>query len=107
LINSTQQVGGSIGTALLNTIATTVTVGYLHAHGVASGSPASAATVAAGTVHGFSVAFALAAAILGLALLTVAISINAPVGAGGGGELAGAERVGAGDFSEPAALEPA
>ncbi len=29
LINSTQQVGGSIGTALLNTIATTVTASYL------------------------------------------------------------------------------
>jgi EmrB/QacA subfamily drug resistance transporter len=107
LINSTQQVGGSIGTALLNTIATTVTVGYLHAHGVTSGSPASAATVAAGTVHGFSVAFAVAAAILGLALLTVAIFINAPVGSGAGAEMVDADRVGAGEFSQPRALEPA
>ena len=32
LINSTQQVGGSVGTALLNTIATTVTASYLHTH---------------------------------------------------------------------------
>jgi EmrB/QacA subfamily drug resistance transporter len=105
LINSTQQVGGSIGTALLNTIATTVTVGYLHAHTSVAGP--TAATVAAGTVHGFSVAFAFAAAILGLALLTVAIFINAPVGSGGTGELVGADGFGAGDFSQPPALEPA
>jgi EmrB/QacA subfamily drug resistance transporter len=90
LINSTQQVGGSVGTALLNTIATTVTATYLVSHGVvgslATGSAAGAgravATVTAGTVHGFSVAFAFAAAILGLALLVVAIFINAPAGAG-------------------------
>jgi EmrB/QacA subfamily drug resistance transporter len=105
LINSTQQVGGSIGTALLNTIATTVTVGYLHAH-TSAASP-TAATVAAGTVHGFSVAFAFAAAILGLALLTVAIFINAPVGSGAGEEVVGVDEVGAGDFSRPAVLEPA
>jgi EmrB/QacA subfamily drug resistance transporter len=81
LINSTQQVGGSIGTALLNTIATTVTASYLHAHLVAGES--GAATIANATVHGFGVAFGVAAAILGLALVVVATFINAPVGAGG------------------------
>jgi EmrB/QacA subfamily drug resistance transporter len=81
LINSTQQVGGSIGTALLNTIATTVTASYLHAH-LATG-PGAAATITDATVHGFAVAFAVAAAVLGLALLVVATFINAPVGAGG------------------------
>jgi hypothetical protein len=80
LINSTQQVGGSVGTALLNTIATSATVSYLAGHGAAS--RATAATVSAATVHGFSVAFAVAAGILGLALLAVATFINAPVGSG-------------------------
>ncbi len=94
LINSTQQVGGSVGTALLNTIATTVTVSYLHTHGVAgagavaagaggAGASAPLATVTAATVHGFAVAFAVAAAILGLALVVVATFINAPVGSTG------------------------
>jgi EmrB/QacA subfamily drug resistance transporter len=80
LINSTQQVGGSVGTALLNTIATTATVGYLAGHGAAS--RATATTISAATVHGFSVAFAVAGGILGLALLAVAIFINAPAGSG-------------------------
>ncbi len=81
LINSTQQVGGSIGTALLNTIATTVTASYLHAH-LATGGNA-AATLTSATVHGFAVAFAVAAAVLGLALIVVATFINAPAGVGG------------------------
>jgi EmrB/QacA subfamily drug resistance transporter len=76
LINSTQQVGGSVGTALLNTIATTATVNYLAGHG------STAAAVSTATVHGFSVAFAVAGGILGLALIAVAIFINAPAGSG-------------------------
>jgi predicted MFS family arabinose efflux permease len=83
LINSTQQVGGSVGTALLNTIATTATASYLAGHGAAGAAgAATAATVSAATVHGFSVAFAVAGGILGLALITVAVFINAPAGAG-------------------------
>jgi hypothetical protein len=38
--------------------------------------------VSAATVHGFSVAFAVAGGILGLALIVVAIFINAPAGSG-------------------------
>ncbi len=81
LINSTQQVGGSVGTALLNTVATTVTASYLRSHLAAGGSPATAVTTA--TVHGFAVAFAVAAAILAVALVVVATLINAPAGSGG------------------------
>jgi hypothetical protein len=81
LINSTQQVGGSIGTALLNTIATTVTASYLHAHLASRGS--AAATITSATVHGFAVAFAVAAGVLALALVVVATFINAPVGPDG------------------------
>ena len=50
LVNTTQQIGGSLGTALLNTIAATATVHYISKHGVSS--------VAVGTVHGYTVAFA-------------------------------------------------
>ena len=48
LVNTTQQVGGSLATALLNTIAATATASYLVAHGRSS--------ALAGTVHGFSLA---------------------------------------------------
>jgi predicted MFS family arabinose efflux permease len=70
LINSTQQIGGSLGTALLNTVAATVTATYIRTHG------SGAHSVAQGTVHGFSVAFLVAAAFLGLALVTVLVLIT-------------------------------
>ena len=83
LINTTQQIGGSIGTALLNTIAATATVTYLHARGLASAtggtaglSTRTAATVTSATVHGYSVAFLFSAGILALALVTVAVLID-------------------------------
>jgi EmrB/QacA subfamily drug resistance transporter len=97
LINSTQQVGGSIGTALLNTIATTVTASYLHAHLSAGGN--AAATITSATVHGFAVAFGVAAAVLGLALVVVATFINAPAGAGGTPEPAEVDPDGAGELA--------
>lgn len=68
LVNTMQQVGGSLGTALLNTIATTATVNYITANG-----PDSAA---AGAVHGYTVAFAwslgalVLASILSIVLVT-------------------------------------
>ncbi|RYJ07232.1 MAG: DHA2 family efflux MFS transporter permease subunit, partial [Actinomycetales bacterium] len=49
LVNTMQQVGGSLGTALLNTIAASATVGYVAANGPES--------LAVGTVHGYTVAF--------------------------------------------------
>jgi EmrB/QacA subfamily drug resistance transporter len=105
LINSTQQVGGSIGTALLNTIATTVTASYLRSH-VAIGGHATA-TITAATVHGFAVAFAVAALILGLALVVVATFINAPVGSGGTPDTGeGLEVLEASGADEPGALSP-
>jgi EmrB/QacA subfamily drug resistance transporter len=68
LVNTTQQVGGSLGTALLNTIAATATVSYISAHGVAR--------TAEGLVHGYTVAFTwglgalVLAAVLSLVLVT-------------------------------------
>ena len=68
LVNTTQQVGGSLGTALLNTIAATATVHYISTHGARSAS--------AGAVHGYTVAFTwslgalILAAVLSLVLVT-------------------------------------
>jgi hypothetical protein len=57
-VNTAQQVGGSLGTALLNTVATTATATFLAGK---AGSPALAADAA---VHGYTTAFWWAAAIL-------------------------------------------
>jgi hypothetical protein len=63
------QLGSSIGAALLNTIATASTARYLGAH--------RAASAAAGTVHGFTVAMIWGAAILLGAAVSVAVCVNA------------------------------
>jgi EmrB/QacA subfamily drug resistance transporter len=67
LVNTTQQIGGSLGTALLNTIFTTATAGYLVAHGTSGLNPAHAA------IHGYNVAF-IASAILMAAAAVVAFT---------------------------------
>jgi EmrB/QacA subfamily drug resistance transporter len=64
--NMAQQVGASIGTAVLNTIAATATAAYLASHHV----PAGAATAATAAVsHGYSTASIWAAATFALAAL--------------------------------------
>ena len=68
-VNTAQQVGGSLGTALLNTIAATATATYIAAHGPTFNQ--------AGTVHGFAVAFGVGACLLLLASAVSAIFINA------------------------------
>lgn len=61
LVNTTQQVGGSLGTALLNTLAASATASYITAHGAA------AAVRTAGIVHGYTVAFTFGAVLLAVA----------------------------------------
>jgi hypothetical protein len=56
-VNTAQQVGGSLGTALLNTVATTATTTFL------AGKAASPAVAAQAAVHGYTTAFWWAAAI--------------------------------------------
>jgi EmrB/QacA subfamily drug resistance transporter len=63
LVNTMQQVGGSIGTAALSTIALTATTSYLAAHHPGPLAPAIAAT------HGYTVAFAVSAGIFGLGVI--------------------------------------
>jgi hypothetical protein len=65
-VNTTQQIGGSLGTALLNTIAVAVTLRALH-----HAPPASTAALTVATLHGYAVAFWWAAGCFGLgAVLT-------------------------------------
>jgi MFS family permease len=61
LVNSTQQTGGSLGAALINTIATTATVSYVAAHGK------SAASLTAGSIHGYTTAFTFSGIVLAVA----------------------------------------
>jgi predicted MFS family arabinose efflux permease len=68
MVNTTQQVGGSLGTALLNTVAATATGSFIAAHGPAS--------VPAGLVHGYSVAFAVGAALLLVASVVTAVFVT-------------------------------
>ncbi|HVX68462.1 MAG TPA: MFS transporter [Mycobacteriales bacterium] len=71
LVNTMQQIGGSLGIALLNTIATSATAAYAKGHGVLP---------SAGTaqVHGFATAFAVSVGILLFAILVVGSLIRRP-----------------------------
>jgi hypothetical protein len=74
-INVAQQIGGSIGTSLLNTIAATAAAGYITAHAASITSAASAAgrqlVVANSLIHSYHIVFWVAAGIyLGAAVLT-------------------------------------
>jgi hypothetical protein len=60
LVNTMQQVGGSIGTAALSTIALTATAHYLIAHHTGRLALATAAT------HGYTMAFTISAALFGV-----------------------------------------
>ena len=52
LVNTSQQVGGSVGTALLNTLAASAATSYLASHG-----PLTPDVAAKAAVHGYSVAY--------------------------------------------------
>jgi len=67
LVNTMQQVGGSIGTAALSTVALTATASYLTAHHTGPLAPAVA------SVHGYTVAFTVSAVLLGLGALVAIV----------------------------------
>ncbi len=69
LVNTMQQVGGSIGTAALSTLALTATATYLAAHHAGPLAPATAA------VHGYSVAFTVSAALFGVGALVAVLLV--------------------------------
>jgi EmrB/QacA subfamily drug resistance transporter len=73
-LNTAQQVGGSIGTALLNTIATTSSAAYVTAHLT---HPAQRTLVMReGVVHGYTVAIWCAAGIMLLAALLAGLMVT-------------------------------
>ena len=63
LVNTMQQVGGSIGTSALSTIALTATTSYLVAHHTGRLAQATAA------VHGYTLAFTVSAGLFGLGVI--------------------------------------
>jgi len=70
-VNATQQVGGSLGTALLNTVAAAAATTYLAAHEhVAMGLQKAA-------VHGYTTAFTVSAVLLAAAAVVSAVLIRA------------------------------
>lgn len=78
-LNTMQQVGGSVGTALLNTIAASATTGWLTDHHV---NPAEKtlqvkAALAEATVHGYSLATWISAGVMLLAAVVAGVFINA------------------------------
>ena len=70
MTNTSQQIGASIGTALLNTIAAAATTAYLASHARTGGELARA------TVHGYATASGWAAGIFVLAAVVAGVVIN-------------------------------
>ncbi len=96
LVNTMQQVGGSIGTSALSTVALTATAGYLVAHSSSPLAPAIAAT------HGYTVAFTVSAGLLGLGCILAIVLLPSKHRLD---ELRKAAAVRA--SAQPAALQPA
>lgn len=67
MVNTSQQVGGSVGTALLSTIFASAAASYASTHAHAAG------LASAASIHGYTTAFYWAAAIFGLGLLIAVI----------------------------------
>jgi MFS family permease len=74
LTNVVQQVGGSVGTALLNTIAVSVATRYVTAH-----QPTTALVVERASIHGYGVAFWWGAAIFGFGAIVTYFVLEAGV----------------------------
>jgi EmrB/QacA subfamily drug resistance transporter len=70
LVNSTQQTGGSLGAALINTIATTATASYLVANGH------SPAALEAGAIHGYTTAFTFSGIVLAVAAVSAFLLVR-------------------------------
>ncbi|ORT46499.1 MFS transporter, partial [Frankia sp. KB5] len=70
LVNTTQQVGGSLGTALLNTIYATAATGYLKDHSSDSRG------VTESQVTGYTTAFTWSAALIGIAFVVILLLVG-------------------------------
>lgn len=77
MVNTSQQIGGAIGTALLSTLATSATTTYAGDHAQDATTPAAGHLLQLqAMVHGFSTAIWWAAGILALASATAFVLIN-------------------------------
>jgi EmrB/QacA subfamily drug resistance transporter len=87
MVNTSQQVGGAIGTALLNTIAASATTAYIKDHIAGAATKSQQQLVQSqGMVHGYTNAIWFAVGMLVLAALVVLTLVNA--GRPGGGPVA-------------------
>jgi EmrB/QacA subfamily drug resistance transporter len=82
MVNTCQQVGGSIGTALLNTLAASALASYLVTHGHSQGAVIGAA------VHSYVIAFSVSAAIFAGAAVVSGLVLRSGVLSGGRDESA-------------------
>ncbi|MEV6007483.1 MFS transporter [Streptomyces sp. NPDC051976] len=97
MVNTSQQVGGSIGTALLNTIAASATTSWFTSHKAVGANPKLHALE--GQVHGYSIAITVALGILVLAAIIAAVLIN--VGVQSGPQVVDADGEAVEDFAVP------
>jgi hypothetical protein len=74
LLNTSQQVGGSLGLALLNTFYAAAVTGYVADHSAPGADPKQ--TTVLGFIHGYHVAFAWGAGLLAAAWLTAFVLIT-------------------------------
>ncbi len=87
MVNTAQQIGGSFGTALLNTVAVTVSARVLANTRLARASAGSLPSANDAIVHGYSVAFWWAGAIFVVgSLFALALMESGPVNSGGAAE---------------------
>jgi hypothetical protein len=70
MVNTMQQIGGSLGTALLSTLSASATAGYL------AGQGPSAAVVEQATMHGYTTAFWWSAAIYAAGAIACAVVLR-------------------------------
>lgn len=75
-LNASQQIGGSLGTALLNTIFATAVAGYLTAH--SQGHVPAPAVLAHAQIHGYTQGFIFSSVALALAAVVSFTMIRAP-----------------------------
>ena len=76
-LNATQQIGGSLGTALLNTLATSAIATYVAAHMASATTPDAASVVGLeAQVHGYTTAFTWAAVLILIAAVVSATFIK-------------------------------
>ena len=77
VLNTAQQIGGALGTALLNTVAVTATAAYFTANMIDPTDPANAGAVAFGLTDGFVAAFTWSAGFMIVGAIIWVLMINA------------------------------